>query len=166
MWLLSLRRLSFYEPKTYSLNINGWRTYNMIYGTVYALFLPSAYKVNIWTLAWFNEQNFSEISPERYLTGDLSGFVKALCCLVIGPHRTKEAQRQTQRRPLSSSPRGNDDSHYRLKAIWPQCPYSAALLSYQTASLYWCSIISLLLSFVGHQGVAVWWGRGLESGKS
>ena len=60
-----------------------------------------------------------------------------------------------QRRPLSSSPGGNDDSHYLLKARWPRCPYSAALLSYQTALLYWCSIISFPLSFGVHQGVVV-----------
>lgn len=67
----------------------------MIYGTLYVLCLPKAYKVNIWTLAWFNEQNFSEISPKLYSVGDLSGFVKALWCLLIGPHRTEEVQRQT-----------------------------------------------------------------------
>ena len=162
-------------------HMNGWCTCNMIYGTLYVLCLPKAYKVNIWTLAWFNEQNFSEISPKLYSMGYLSGLVKALCCLLIGPHWTEEAQRQThacactqththapspQRRPLSSSPRGNDDSHYRLKARWPQCPYSAALLSYQTALLYWCSIISFPLSFRVHQGVVVLWGRDLESGKT
>ena len=68
----------------------------MIYGKVYVLCLPQASKVNIWTLARFNEQNFSEISPKLYSAGDVSGFVKALCCLLIGPHRTKEAQRQTR----------------------------------------------------------------------
>ena len=67
----------------------------MIYETFYVLDLPKASKVNIWTLAWFNEQNFSEISPKLYSMGDLSGLVKALCCLLIGPHWTKEAQRQT-----------------------------------------------------------------------
>lgn len=148
----------------------------MIHEPAYVLRLPKVCKVNIWTLAWFNEQNLSEISPELYSVGDLSGFVKALCCLLIGPHWTKGVQRQThacahtcihirpntpaQRRPLSLSPWGNDDSHYRLKARWPQCPYSAVLLSYQTALLYWRSIISFPLSFGVHQGVAVLWGQG------
>lgn len=111
----------------------------------------------------------------------LASLKHCVVCL-LGLTGLEEAQRQThacacthkhthahtpspQRRPLSSSPRGNDDSHYRLKARWPQCPYSAALLSYQTASLYWCSIISFPLSFRVHQGV-VWWGRGRKSGKS
>lgn len=155
----------------------------MIYGTVYVLCLPKAYKVNIWTLAWFNEQNFSQIFPKLYSVSDLSGFVKALCCLLIGPHWTKRSSKTSTRMrihthtctlthhhrwgsPFSSSPRGNDDSHYRLKARWPQCPYSAALLSYQTALLYWCSIISFPLSFGVHQGVVAWGGRGWESGKS
>lgn len=155
-----------FQPVLFPEHINGWESCNMIYGTVYVLCLPKAYRVNIWTLAWFNEQNFSEISPGLYSIGDLSGFVKALCCLLIGPRWAEEPQRQIhacahtqthrpQKRPLSSGPRGNDDSHHRLKARWPQSFYSAALLSYQTALLYWCSIISFALSFLVHQGVVV-----------
>lgn len=87
--------------------------------------------------------------------GDLPGFVKALCCLLIEPHRTRDAQRQThvharthtphtqmhtqthahahspssQGRPFSSTPGGNDDSHYRLRARLATVPLSAVLLS-------------------------------------
>lgn len=66
----------------------------MINGAVHVLCLPKVYKLNIWTLAWFNEQYFSDISPKLYSVGDLSFFVVALCCLLIGPHRTqKKSQR-------------------------------------------------------------------------
>lgn len=163
-------------------HINGWGTSNMINGAVHVLCLAKVYKLNIWTLAWFNEQYFSDISPKLYSVGDLSFFVVALCCLLIGPHRTKKNLKDylhahihkcmckhtlsPLRRPLSSSPRGNDDSHYRLKARRPQCPYSAALLSYQTALLYWCSIISFPLSFGVHRGVVAWGERGWECGKN
>lgn len=67
----------------------------MIYGTVCVLCFTKAYIVNIWTLAWFNEQNFLDISPKLYSMGECSGFVKALRCLLIGPHWTEEAQRET-----------------------------------------------------------------------
>lgn len=43
-----------------------------------------------------------------------------------------------------SSPGGNDDSHYRLRARLATVPLSAVLLSDSTALLYWCSIISFL----------------------
>lgn len=71
-------------------HINGWGTSNMINGAVHVLCLAKVYKLNIWTLAWFNEQYFSDISPKLYSVGDLSFFVVALCCLLIGPHRTKK----------------------------------------------------------------------------
>lgn len=79
----------------------------------------------------------------------------------------KHSQMHTHAHPIATEeaaffqPR-NDDSHYRLKARWPQFLYSAALLSYQTALLYWCSIISFPLSFAVHQGVVVWSGREQE----
>lgn len=147
----------------------------MIYGTVYVLCLPQASKVNIWTLARFNEQNFSEISLPSRIQWEISlASLKhcAVCLLgLAGLRRLKDkhthahthtpsAQRQT---PFSCSPGGTDDSHYRLKARWPRWPYSAALLSYQTALLYWCSIISFPLSFGVHQGVAALGGRGGRS---
>ena len=121
-------------------HINGCGTCIMINGKVCVLCLPKAYKVNIWTLAWFNEQNFSNISPKLYLGEYLSGVVKAPRCLLIGPHWTKETQKLTYtcvggqihvhlHRPLSSSPTGNDDSHYLLKARWQRCPFSEGLLS-------------------------------------
>ncbi len=138
----------------------------MIYGTVYVLRLPKAYKVNIWTLARFNEQNFSEISPELQISLASLSTVLFAYWASLDLRRSKTNTRMCtltharstlpQRRPIPRSPRGNDDSHYRLKARWPQCPYSAVLLSYQTALLYWCSIISFPLSFGVHQGVVAW----------
>lgn len=66
-----------------------------------------------------------------------------------------------QGRPLSSSPGGNDDSHYRLRARLATVPLSAVLLSCPTALLYWCCIISFPLSFEVHQEVVARWGMGL-----
>lgn len=51
----------------------------MINGPVHVLCLPKVYKVNIWTLALFNEQNFSDISPKLPSVGDLF----FLCCSTV-----------------------------------------------------------------------------------
>lgn len=150
--------------------------YDMMNLTLYVFRLPKAYKVNIWTLAWFNEANSPQISPELYSEEHLSGFVKALWCLLVGPLRTTEAQRATcacvhaqmyahSYRPLSFSPTGNDDFHYRLNARWPQCSFSADLLGYQTGLLYWCSIVSFSLSFGVHQRYVALAGEGWKRGK-
>ncbi len=98
-------------------HINGLGTCNMIYGTVYVLCLPKAYKVNIWTLAWFNEQNFSEISPKLYSMGDLSGFVKALCCLLIGPHRTRRSSKTNTRMCTHTHTHTHTQTHTRSHTI-------------------------------------------------
>lgn len=99
---------------------------------MYALDLPKAHKDSIWTLSLFNEENFSQICSKPYSGGHLCGFVKTLCCLLIGPRWTRKGSETNMRMythvdshgPVSSRPRGNDDSHYRLKVRWPRCPYT------------------------------------------
>lgn len=116
--------------------------------------------------------------------GDLPRFIKLQLCLLFESHWNKDAQRQTRvcghahaqphkyrltlsppGRALSSSPGGNDDSHYRLRARLATVPLSAVLLSCPTALLYWCSIISFPLPFEVHQGVVLWRGKGWRNGK-
>lgn len=126
----------------------------MTYRRVYVLRIPKVSKVNIWT--WFNEQYF--IQWEISLA-----FLKhcAVCLLSLtglkmlkGKHihvhilyartHTSTWSYILTAKVAFSSPGGNDDSHYHLRARLATVPLSAVLLSYSTALLYWCSIISFL----------------------
>jgi len=92
---LLIDRFLLLARDTFPRHIICWGTCDMINGTVYVFCFPKAYKDNIWTWAWFNEQDFLQIFPKLYSAEYLSGFVEALWYLLIGPHRTNKGKRLT-----------------------------------------------------------------------